>query len=351
MTEEKIAASQEQDKPLVTFALFAYNQEKYIREAIEGAFAQTYEPLEIILSDDCSTDRTFEIMQEMVSSYRGASKITARQTKKNLGTLLHVAEVAKLAKGKLLVLAAGDDISLAERTETIVNAWQSTGAWGFCSRFNRIDETGQLTAHDQISSTISSSRYPLRRYFQKSKNPVEIIHGATSAYDRRLFDFLDTQSKDYILSEDGALTVLLNLLNKEIKTLDSSLVCYRENEQSLTNSGMSKEISLSKIQNDEVAITRLAHSQANRCDFFLRLYKKYGANSKIKLDTERIQLEMKKHQRTANWWNLRFVDKLRHLIKVDSFTEFKWLLPRVLPKSVFIRFKTISKGLIRLVRI
>ena len=36
------------DRPLVTFALFAYNQEDYIREAVEGAFAQTYEPLEII---------------------------------------------------------------------------------------------------------------------------------------------------------------------------------------------------------------------------------------------------------------------------------------------------------------
>ena len=33
------------DRPLVTFALFAYNQEDYIREAVEGAFAQTYEPL------------------------------------------------------------------------------------------------------------------------------------------------------------------------------------------------------------------------------------------------------------------------------------------------------------------
>ena len=56
------------DRPLVTFALFAYNQEQHIREAVDGAFSQTYEPLEIILSDDCSTDRTFEIMQEIETS-------------------------------------------------------------------------------------------------------------------------------------------------------------------------------------------------------------------------------------------------------------------------------------------
>ena len=48
-------------KPLLTFAVGAYNQERFIREAVESAFAQTYSPLEIVLSDDCSRDRTFEI--------------------------------------------------------------------------------------------------------------------------------------------------------------------------------------------------------------------------------------------------------------------------------------------------
>ena len=48
--------------PLVTFALFTYNQERYVREAVEGVLAQTYEPLEIIISDDCSTDMTFSII-------------------------------------------------------------------------------------------------------------------------------------------------------------------------------------------------------------------------------------------------------------------------------------------------
>lgn len=59
------------DRPLVTFALFAYNQEDYVREAVQDAFAQTYEPLEIILSDDCSSDRTYQIMHEMAVAYRG----------------------------------------------------------------------------------------------------------------------------------------------------------------------------------------------------------------------------------------------------------------------------------------
>jgi glycosyltransferase involved in cell wall biosynthesis len=66
------------DRSLVTFALFAYNQEKYIREAVEGALAQTYEPLEIILSDDCSSDRTFETMREMAATYDGPHQVKAK---------------------------------------------------------------------------------------------------------------------------------------------------------------------------------------------------------------------------------------------------------------------------------
>ncbi len=63
MTQEATAA-----RPLVTFALFAYNQEQYIREAVEGAFSQTYEPLEIILSDDCSSATRFILSERQVET-------------------------------------------------------------------------------------------------------------------------------------------------------------------------------------------------------------------------------------------------------------------------------------------
>ena len=67
-------------RPLITFALMAYNQEQLIEEAVAGALAQTYSPLEIILSDDCSTDRTFEIMEEMADEYKGPHSVSIRRT-------------------------------------------------------------------------------------------------------------------------------------------------------------------------------------------------------------------------------------------------------------------------------
>ena len=108
------------DRPLVTFALFAYNQEQYIREAVEGAFSQTYEPLEIILSDDCSSDRTFEIMQEMAAAYEGPHEVRVRRSQLNRGISSHFKEVIEQSSGHYIVLAAGDDISLPERATASV---------------------------------------------------------------------------------------------------------------------------------------------------------------------------------------------------------------------------------------
>ena len=73
------------ERPLVTFALFAYNQERFIREAVEGALSQDYSPLQIILSDDCSIDRTYEIMREMAAAYEGSHEIVLNRNEENLG--------------------------------------------------------------------------------------------------------------------------------------------------------------------------------------------------------------------------------------------------------------------------
>lgn len=51
-------------KPLITLAILTYNQAKYIAEAIDGALSQCYHPLEIIISDDCSQDVTYQIIKK-----------------------------------------------------------------------------------------------------------------------------------------------------------------------------------------------------------------------------------------------------------------------------------------------
>lgn len=115
------------ERPLVTFALFAYNQEQYIREALEGALAQTYSPLEIILSDDCSTDRTFQIMQQAIETYCGPHILKINRNQKNLGLVEHINKLFDLSSGSLFVVAAGDDVSLPNRVMRLMEVHDSSG--------------------------------------------------------------------------------------------------------------------------------------------------------------------------------------------------------------------------------
>lgn len=108
------------ERPLVTFALFAYNQELYVAEAVEGALAQDYDNLEIIISDDCSTDRTFEIIKQVAADYDGIHNVRVMQNAKNLGLSGHFNKIISEAQGEIIVVAAGDDISLPNRSSSVV---------------------------------------------------------------------------------------------------------------------------------------------------------------------------------------------------------------------------------------
>ena len=134
------------NKPLLTLMVCAYNQERFIREAVEAAFAQTYSPLEIVLSDDCSTDHTFEIMRELAEAYRGPHRLILNRNSTNLGLAGHSNRLAELAHGEFWVGAAGDDICFPNRVELVYEAWERSGrrAMAIQGGFINIDEKGNV---------------------------------------------------------------------------------------------------------------------------------------------------------------------------------------------------------------
>jgi len=347
--EDKTATVDNRERPLVTFALFTYNQERFVQEAIEAAFAQTYEPLEIIFSDDCSSDKTFDLLQEAAQSYKGPHSVSVRQTPNNLGTLLHVASVAKVSKGDFFVLAAGDDISKPNRVERLAKQLMSTGAWGVFSKFDRINDKGEISARNQESLALMSPNYRLREFFYKDEGDVQIIHGGTSAYDKRIFQYLSLTSDDYVLSEDGVLSVLLNLLGKKITKIDDSLVFYRVSDQSLTNS-TSRTLSFASIKNAEIGIERLARSQENRCNLFLRLHELLDRQKVRRLNESEVTLELKMQRVLARPGETTFLERLRHLLLNLNSRNIRWILPRLLGLKAFFVAKFVSNWVLYIVR-
>ena len=72
------------DKPLATLFVVFYNQQDFVEDAVKGALSQTYENLEIIFSDDCSTDRTFDEIKKWTQEYAGSHKVIINRNEKNL---------------------------------------------------------------------------------------------------------------------------------------------------------------------------------------------------------------------------------------------------------------------------
>ena len=115
------------DKPLVTICMMTYNQEKYVRDSVNSVLAQTYDNIEIIISDDCSTDKTWRIIVSEIESYKQNggihSEIHIHRNGKNLGVAKNFESLVSLAHGDIIICQAGDDISLQCRAEVIVESY------------------------------------------------------------------------------------------------------------------------------------------------------------------------------------------------------------------------------------
>ena len=137
------------DRPLVTIALIAYNSEPFIREAVESVLAQTYSPLEIILSDDCSTDGSFAVICDLARRYNGPHRVVVNRNATNLGGAEHISLMLEMARGEFIVQAEGDDVSVPERTTKLVECWLKTNRSRdlICSYFAEINEGGQSTGY------------------------------------------------------------------------------------------------------------------------------------------------------------------------------------------------------------
>ena len=171
-------------RPLVSMLLIAYRQPDTIARAIRAALAQTYSPLEIVISDDASGDTTFAAMQAALAGYPGPHRIVLNRNPRNLGIGAHLSHLVSLASGELLFVTAGDDVSLPQRCEVVVQAWLAHGRRPdlIASALFDMDAGGGLHA------TIVPSDLQRYRCIADWLADPPFVVGAAQAWTRRLFD-------------------------------------------------------------------------------------------------------------------------------------------------------------------
>ena len=165
-----------QEKIAFSFILTNYNAERYIGEAIRSVFNQNYDgPMELIVVDDCSTDNSWNVIQETIKQFAGSFDVRCVKTPQNGGTANSVDTGMALAKYDWLVMIDGDDVQLPHRTsytaelinkypkvQVIVMGAKAIGVNGEDWNYNEVPMIGEGVEYD-------SSDFPKLLYLESAE--------------------------------------------------------------------------------------------------------------------------------------------------------------------------------------
>lgn len=151
--------------PLVTCITCTYNRERFLREALESIFSQTYKNIEVLVVDDASTNPG---MFDILESYKGRLRIIRRT--KNSGTCeLPRYQGVREAQGKYCAFLDSDDLWMPDKIEHQVAFMEAYPDVPLCHTGTRvIDEDGRMlyVRHEGvIPPTGSCGRELLRHCF------------------------------------------------------------------------------------------------------------------------------------------------------------------------------------------
>ncbi len=133
----KQTSEQSVNDPLISIITPNYNCEKFIALTIESVLAQTYTNWEMIIQDDCSTDKSYEIALKY-------AKIDARikvfKNARNSGAAVTRNNAIEISKGKYLAFLDSDDIWFPEKLEKQLKFMQKENCDFIFSEYEQIDE-------------------------------------------------------------------------------------------------------------------------------------------------------------------------------------------------------------------
>jgi glycosyltransferase involved in cell wall biosynthesis len=126
-------------QPKILVIMPVYNKEKFLKNAIDSVFNQTYKNLHLVIVDDASTDSSVDIAKQ----YLDRDNFTFLQNKENKGcyyTRNHALYHFKHDDWDYFTIHDSDDTSLPERLETMMRSFSNPNLLGLKSRYIRVNE-------------------------------------------------------------------------------------------------------------------------------------------------------------------------------------------------------------------
>lgn len=231
----------ETDKPLVSIVMATYNPRMdWLREQLISLENQSYENLELLILDDCSSEVPFNEIEDCVNRCITRIPYEIHQNEQNLGSTKTFEKLTLLAKGKCIAYCDQDDIWDRDKIKTLLDFLNNDNINLAYSEVTIIDETGRAIA-DNITE------YRKRHILFEGENLVEklllrnfvtgcamLIKAETA---KKSIPFIENMVHDHYLALSASLTGGLALCRK-------ALVSYRIHDTNQTNT-------LAKVKNKE----------------------------------------------------------------------------------------------------
>ena len=192
-------------EPLVSIIVPTYNSEKYILETIESVKQQTYKNWELIIIDDCSKDKT----QEILENEKRDKRIKIINLTKNSGAGIARNIGIKEAKGRYIAFLDSDDIWNEKKLEKQVEFMEINKYEFTFTDFHRINESGEIIKKLKVPKVTTYSK---NLYYNTIQTSTAIYNQEKlgkiyfpeirKRQDYGLFQKILEETKGYGLNED-----------------------------------------------------------------------------------------------------------------------------------------------------
>ncbi|WP_086277552.1 glycosyltransferase family 2 protein [Campylobacter devanensis] len=262
----------------ISIIIPVYNVEKYISQCLDSAINQSLKNIEIIIVDDCGSDKSMDIAQEYAKK---DNRIKIIKNSQNMGLFLTRCEGIKSATGEYILNLDSDDFLDLRACEIAYNATKDV--YYDIIKFNAYNyENGNTTIFDKIlenDSFESLEEYTNYMYRQKGypRWNLAFILIKRDIY-LKAFEILDLKCR-ITMAEDALMSFVLWNLSNKFRHISDILYYYRNNPDSSTKT-KNKEI-IARNSKDRIFVINKIKEISKKHKFDRKIAKVFIDNLKI----------------------------------------------------------------------
>lgn len=259
--------------PLVSIIVITYNSAEYVLETLESAKAQEYQKIELIVSDDCSTDDTIEICRSWLAENKKrfvrAELITVE---KNSGIAPNCNRGLLAAKGEWVKFIAGDDILLPNCINDNIKFAINNSSAKFI-----------FSTHRYLINSQISHRYYFRRPFFKKNQKQQYkyllegvgVNSPTSFISRADLIKLGGFNNNYPFLEDAPLWLEASKNGYKLHAFESATVLYRIHPHNTCLNNGNEFLNLNYYKSQKIFYDQIVKKELVKNNKYLTIFSKY----------------------------------------------------------------------------